>query len=317
MEKKTPAKRPEGGQYFSAPKTDIEFISSGCLLLDKALGGGWAENRMVNVVGDRSTGKTLLAIEAAANFIHKYPRGTVYYREAESAFDKSFAEALGMPMDNVIFNKDDAPMETIEDFFEDLSAICKQRRASPALYILDSLDALSDRAEMDRDMDAGTYGAEKAKKLSQLFRRLVRDLSDKNITLIIISQIRDKIGVTFGRKTTRSGGRALDFYASQILFLSQIGTVTKIIGKVKRTIGIDVKAKCDKNKVGLPFREAEFSIIFGYGMDDFKASADWLKEVGMAVSKDATSDEIKQLVERTWQEIEARFSPKERKYEKN
>src|ERR1019366_3976564 len=90
-----------GGNYFSSPKTGIEFISSGCHNLDLALGGGWAEGRVSNIVGDKSTGKSLLAIEACANFAIKYPKGTIRYREAEAAFDRPYAEALGMPVDHV------------------------------------------------------------------------------------------------------------------------------------------------------------------------------------------------------------------------
>lgn len=265
-----------GGAYFSSPKTNIEFIGSGCKLLDLALGGGgWAEGRIANVVGDKSSGKTLCMIEACANFAMKYPRGKIRYRESEAAFDIPYAEALGMPVDRVDFGTD--LLETVEDMFEDLTSIVSKAN-SPELFICDSLDALSDRGEMARGIDEGSYGTGKAKKMSELFRRLVRQLRNKNVTIIIVSQVRDKIGVTFGRKTTRTGGRALDFYASQVLYLSQVGKITETIDGLKRPTGVKVKAKVDKNKVGLPYREVDFEIQFGFGVDDLRACLTYLKE---------------------------------------
>ena len=321
-----------GGAYFNAPATDVKFFSTGCKVLDLALGGGWAENRIANIIGDRSTGKTLLAIEAAINFARKYPKGKIRYREAEAAFDQGYAKALGMPLHRVDFGKQ--PLETIEDLFEDLDYSVKHNR-EPELYICDSLDALSDRSELKRQMDEGTYGAEKAKKLSQLFRRLVRGMANVNITLIIISQVRSKIGVTFGRKWTRSGGRALDFYTSQVLVLAPLGTISRTVNGIKRAVGIEVKAKVDKLKVGgSPFREAQFEISFTYGIDDVWACLSWLKEVGALselqltektiknYAKDLTekpnAEEIKHLhkvVQNQWYRVEASFRPKRGKYE--
>ena len=269
-------RRNGGSNYFSSPKTKLKFISSGCKTLDLALGGGWVRRRVANVVGDKSTGKTLLCIEASANFVASVPKALVRYRESESAFDPSYAAALGMPVDKVDFGD---PLETVEDLFEDLDRIVEGAKG-PELVICDSLDALSDRGEMGRDMDKGSYGADKAKKMSQLFRRLVRKMEAKDVTLIIVSQVRDKIGVSFGRKTTRSGGRALDFYASQVLYLAHLGVLQRTVSNVKRPSGVIVRGKLDKNKVSLPFREAEFPILFGWGIDDMSACLNWLKEVG-------------------------------------
>ena len=321
-----------GGNYFAAPKTNLQFISSGCKTLDLALGGGWVENRIANVVGDKSTGKTLLAIEASANFALKYPKGRIRYRESEAAFDEQYAKAIGMPVDRVDFGK---PMETVEDLFEDITLVLSKAKQNE-LYICDSLDALSDRAEMGRSMDQGTYGAEKAKKLSQLFRRLARDMKSKQMTLIVISQVRDKIGVTFGRKTTRTGGHAMDFYASQVVYLSHLGTLQRNIRGQKRASGVEVRAKLDKNKVGLPFREAQFPILFGYGVDDISACLKYLDEVGELREAGYVKDDIKKLsrelmrgpieeqkketarlhrlVETNWYEIEKSLLPKRSKY---
>lgn len=320
-----------GGNYFAAPPANLQFIPSGCKLLDLVLGGGWAERRISNVVGNKSTGKTLIAIEAAANFIYKYPKGLVPYREAEAAFDEPYAGALGMPLERVDFGSE--PIETVEDMFEDIEKWIKKYGKEPSLYIIDSLDALSDRGEMKRDIDEGTYGAEKAKKLSQLFRRLTSQMATANITLMIISQIRDKIGALIGKKTTRSGGRALDFYASQVITLDHIGRIKRTVDKVDRIVGVDVKAFCDKNKVSMPFRECEFPIMFGYGIDDVQASLDWLKSVDSLDLVEVDPGKIKafarrmieepdhdairginEAVAQRWSDIEQSFLPARRKY---
>lgn len=320
----------QGGNYFANPKHHLEFIPTGSKMLDLALGGGWAEGRIANIIGDKSTGKTLLCIEAAANFIVKYPKGRIRYREAEAAFDQSYAKALGMPIERVDFGM---PLETVEDMFEDLANIIEKARG-PELYICDSLDALTDRAEMERDMDKGSYGAEKAKKLSQLFRRQVRALEQKKITVIIVSQIRDKMNAMFGRKVTRTGGRALDFYASHVLFLAHIGRVVRTIRKQKRAVAIKVKGLVDKNKVGLPFREAEFKIRFGFGIDDAESCLTFLKNTGglkdiRVKNVDDYLDDLAEMTgreyrtemrgvheacEQHWYEIENTFMPTRTKY---
>lgn len=325
-----------GGNYFSSPKTDVAFIPSGCLTLDLALGGGWAEDRICNVVGDKSSGKTLLAIEAAANFGMKYAKGKIRYREAEAAFDTAYAESLGMPIHRVDFGKS---LETVEDLFEDLEKVIAGSRGQPELYIVDSLDALSDRAELARDMDEGTYGAQKAKNLSQMFRRTVRRLGRARVTIMIISQVRSKIGVSFGRGTTRSGGRALDFYASQVLYLNSADLEKKTTRGETRAVGINVKARCDKNKIALPFRDAAFQIRFGYGVDSIGSALDWLKKIKrledvglsskmgedsmkalkleymMADGKfDASPEDIAEAVRKNWYLIESAFLPTRRKY---
>ena len=312
VEEEMPAKT-GGGLYFGTPKTDVSFISSGCTTLNNALGGGWARQRIANIVGDKSTGKTLLAIEAAANFNMVEPKGKIRYREAEKAWDDNYAAALGFPVEKVDFGE---PIDTIEDVFEDLEKVLKGNKG-PEMYIVDSLDSLSDRAEMERKIDEGSYGMGKAKMLSQLFRRLVRDLSSKDVTVFFISQVRDNIGVTFGRKTTRSGGRALDFYSSQILYLSQLGKLDRTISNVKRVTGVKIRAQVDKNKVGLPYRECEFSIKFGYGIDDWKACAEYWKQVtGEIVSKDTPLEQLQKMVTDSWWEIENKFLPQTSKYGK-
>lgn len=259
------------------PEDRLRFIHSGGVLLDCILGGGWVEGGVANLVGDKSTGKTLLAIEACANFAADYPAQQIAYREREAAFDQTYARTMGMP-DKVDWREDVA---TVEEFERDLGAwLSKQSGHQPSLYILDSLDSLSDEAELERDIGQGSYGGAKAKKMSELFRKNVALLRDKRCTLLVISQIRDKIGVTFGETKTRSGGHALDFYSSQIVWLSEIKKLSRVVSGVQRVTGVEIRAKNKKLKIrtGKPFREADFSILFGYGIDDEQSMMDWLKK---------------------------------------
>jgi recombination protein RecA len=343
----------KSGNYFTSTKKDVLMYSSGCALLDNVLGGGYPLGRMTNIVGDKSSGKTLLAIEACANFVKTYKKGSkVWYFEAESAFDKSYAEALGLPLEKVEFVNDliqdekyaarsigsKSPADlTVETLFEHLDWAIQCGGYEQGLYIVDSLDALSDRAEQARKIDDGSYGTKKAAKMSELFRRLVAKLERSKIHLIIVSQVRDNIGVTFGSKNTRSGGRAMDFYASQVLWLAEVKKLRKTINKVERVVGVEIKAQCKKNKIGLPFRECVYPIYFGYGIDDVKAHLDWLDSngktdladlgIGKTVSNIYTKfckmdpdrrNEIRQqlsdLVISEWRAIEDSFLPERRKY---
>jgi recombination protein RecA len=325
----------EGGSYFARPNQTLTMIPSGSKLLDLALGGGWAKGRVSNVIGDKASGKTLLAIEACNNFCRMFKDGKPYYRESESAFDKPYAEALGMPLDRIDFGS--KPFVAVEDMFDELSDVTKEAKHGPIFYVCDSLDALSDRGELERDMDEGSYGAAKAKKLSEMFRRVIQPLEDAGVTLFIISQIRDKVGaLAFQRKWTRTGGKALDFYSSQILFLIQEGLHKREKSGIERVVGVNVHAKMEKNKIGLPYREANFKIIFGFGIDDVDACLKWLKahkSIELMDLKDADIPHYKQrlekmpdaeywvevkrlytVVQKRWYEVETDFLPTRKKY---
>mgnify|MGYP001614381565 CR=1 FL=1 len=309
-----------GGLYFSSEKDHIQFIRTGCTVLDCVLGGGWPLGRIVNIVGDKSTGKTLLAMEAIANFFRQYAEGDAWYNEAESAFDTDYAEALGIPFDRVNYTGDCPTVESLFEHVEQNVFHPDRDPQRPGLYIIDSLDALSDRAEMGRGIDEGSYGAAKAKKLSEFFRRSTQRLKTSNTCLMVISQVRDAIGVAFGEKHSRSGGKALDFYVSQALWLAHMKTLKRTVEKVERPYAITVKARCKKNKVGLPYRDCEFNIKFGYGIDDIDASLEFLLSTGLRyeISKKPTAEEreaLRQKVIERWYKIERNFIPTERKYE--
>ncbi|MCK5600736.1 hypothetical protein KAR91_02635 [Candidatus Pacearchaeota archaeon] len=314
----------------------VETYGTGCTLLDLTLAGGYADGRIVNIIGDKSTGKTLLAIEACANFKIKYGDDCrIRYDEAESAFDLDYAETLGMPVDMVEMVED---IDTVEGFEEDILTFAKEcaSEGKKGLYVIDSLDALSDLGEHKRDIGDATYGT-KAKALSAFFRRSVKKLGKAGVSLIVVSQVRDNIGATFGRKWTRGGGKALDFYASQIFYLKQIKQLKRTVQKINRVTGVEINAYCTKNKVGPPFRECTFRITFGYGIEDMEASLVWLEQTGnlgplqltktkigpfVKRYKNASSSERKKidkkvanLVKRVWKKIEKGFEPKVHKYQ--
>lgn len=316
-----------------------EFFSSGCTLLDCVLGNGWPLGRVSNIVGDKSTGKTLLAIEACANFSATYggEGGRIKYLEAESAFDKRFASVLGLPADIVDLIED---VDTVEGMYRHIIAAADEciEDGRPCLFVVDSLDSLSSDAEMGREIDTASFGGEKAKKMSELFRKAVRKIKRARMHLMVISQIRDKIGVTFGKKTSRSGGKALDFYASQVLYLAEVGKERKTVKGVQRPVAVNIKAKAEKNKVGMPFRECDFPILFGYGIDSVTASLNFLStakeldSLSFRVTKNSlkafsakvramqrkdrmkVEKEIQTKTKKVWRDIEASFAPKGSKY---
>lgn len=350
IERIRPQRGRGGGDYFPAP---VELlVPSGCTTLDcaatgggrRSLAGAWVLGKVVNIVGDKSVGKTLLAIEACANFARVYPKGRIRYRESESAFSPPYAGTLGLPLDRVDFGPKGITTQwnTVEDIFEDLrEAVVRDRKDKvPSLYIVDSLDALRSRADIGRDLTKGTYGTAKAKILSELFAELAREFTGANMLIIFISQIRDRIGAMFGETKMRTGGHSLDFYSAQVVWLHHVATVTRDVKGVTRATGVRIRAKFKKNKVAMPFRECEFVLRFNYGVDDLAACVGWLKEVGRAplvglkakptkedvtvflAQKDKLPDdeyraylvEVRQKVAVAWEEVEDSFKPRRRKY---
>ena len=263
--------------YLSAPPTG--YFSSGSFLLDQILGGGWALGRISNVVGERSTGKTLLAIEACANFAAQYSAQRIRYNECEFAFDELYAQGMGFPS-GVEFTEHDpeAGTPTVEDVWKDLSDFLERMKSGPCLYIFDSLDATSTKAELDRDVGDATYGGEKAKLMGELLRREAGAINRANCHLMVISQLRDRMNnVAFGETKVRSGGKALDFFASQIVWLADVGKIKHKFSGVDRVHGVNVHARNRKCKVGMPYQEVDFPIYFNFGIDDEESLIKFLK----------------------------------------
>lgn len=312
-----------------------DFFSSGATILDLITSKGLPLGRMVNLVGDKSTGKTLLAIEACANFAQSFPEGKIRYVEAEAAFDVTYASTLGLPIKRLELIED---ISTVEELFADLDKFLDSLSVNtPALYVLDSLDALSDAAEQEREFDKASFGQDKAKKLGKLFRMLIKKLRTKKCCLLIISQIRDNIGVTFGETKQRSGGHSLDFYASVILWLSEIKKFGKTIAEQDYPIGVHIRIKNKKNKLGPPYRVGDVRILFGYGIDDEFSCLDYLAKmkydaaylkVTIASLKKARKNaddqamkaihtDLKIRTKSVWASVEAQLAPGLSKYGSN
>jgi hypothetical protein len=230
--------------------------------------------------------------------------------------------------------------KTVEGFGRDFTRrVIDLKPGQSLLYILDSWDALTSEGGLDRFIEAaekdkaqeGSYGTEKAAYASKSFFNNVCGLMEgKDVTLLIVSQIREKINVTFGKKHYRAGGKALDFYTHQVVWLAEIEKLSKTFRGEKRVYGIKSKGKFDRNKAWKPFREADMTIIFDYGIDDLSSMIDWFygpgadqiefdgqkmprSEVIRYIEENKLEDVLIEMVEEEWQEIEDAVSPNRRK----
>lgn len=337
----TPEQVLEENMYFLDPakKEDIVFIPSGDHMFDLSIGGGWAQGRVGNIVGDKSTGKTLVAIEATANHNIMFPGAPIYYFEGESAFDKMYARLLGLPVDNVHFPNEGAERNTIEALYRSLTTVVDNsiKTSTPCFYVVDSLDSLTSEDEIETDISKSTYGQAKTKQLSRIFRELIDPIQNSLCTLLIVSQVRDNIGVTFGATKKRAGGNAMDHYCSQVVWLHHVKQIDKTINKHKEIIGHELRTKCTKNKVAMPHRQAHIAVLYAYGLNNIWGLYNFLdKEVYGAIVEPygitkvteqrsvnqilvhpeflQIQKELEQAATRIWLETQAAFLPKVRKY---
>ena len=269
------------------------LLPTGSTVLNLTVGGGYPVGKIINIVGDKSTGKTLFAIELIACARKLFGKKLKwFYDDAETGFSFNTKEMYGF--DIVAEDKDCST--TIEEFDANLTKqLNKLKKDDILIYVLDSLDGLTAEDEikvyeeqtkaLEQGKKAkGTYGLTKQKALSRFFRIKNRAIKDHNCLLVIISQVRSNIGFSFGPKFTRTGGKALDFYASIILWLAEVEKHKK----KGRATGVCVKAKATKVKIGKPFRECYVELLFDYGIDDITSSLNFLYDLKTDTGKNKT-----------------------------
>ena len=251
----------------------IERFPSGCAELDKALGGGWPRGRFIELMGPESGGKTTLCLHGIAEFQKYLPDEDVALVDTEHSFDEVYARAIGVNTDLMLVHQPDSGEQA-------LNVVRSLVLHKVGLIIVDSVAALVPQAELDGEI-GDVHVAQQARLMSQAMRMLCAEAASRNVTIFWTNQMRDKIGVMFGEKTTTPGGRALRHYAS-------IRVSIAAIAKMKdgeEIVGSKVRADVKKNKVAAPFKKAEFYISFGTGIDQVAAVCDAAVASGVVKKK--------------------------------
>lgn len=355
----------------------VEFLPIGCSMLSlicsgRILGGGFPRKRVINLVGDGSSGKTLVALEFLAAVFYYFLKGLmvatklfsetknlkIVYNNVEGVMDFPVERMYGQAFYDAV---EWLRSSTVEEFGYDFFARLKPYHAKTnpkgyhkgdsIFYVIDSWDALDSQEDLEKfekkidkvakggkltkEEDKGSYELGKQKYASKrFFKKLCKDVeeADVDITLLIISQVRKKIGVTFGESRYRAGGDALNFYTHLVIWLAEVEKMKMQRLGQERVYGIKSRARVKRSKVWKPFRECDFEIIFDYGIDDVrsmmnfyfgpkKAEVEWLGEKWKRDDlMDYFHDNEDQLtmlqtaVQEIWDDVERRVAPTRRKY---
>ncbi|MBR6857928.1 MAG: recombinase RecA [Bacteroidales bacterium] len=246
-----------------------QVIPSGSIALDHALGiGGYPKGRIIEIYGPESSGKTTLAIHAIAEA--QKAGGIAAIIDAEHAFDRTYAKALGVDLETLLISQPDNGEQALE-IADNLI-----RSGAIDIVVIDSVAALTPKAEIEGEMGENKVGLQ-ARLMSQALRKLTANISKTNTCCIFINQLREKIGIMFGNPETTTGGNALKFYASVRLDIRR----TTQIKDGEEALGNHVKVKVVKNKMAPPFKKAEFDIVFGEGISHTSELVDLGVELGI------------------------------------
>jgi recombination protein RecA len=344
----------------------VEFLPCGSSMLSlissgRINDGGFPRGRIINIVGDGSSGKTLVALEFAAAVFYAWTNGTIppssifttpkrlfiIYNNVEGVMDFDVERMYGAEFYNKV---EWISSPTVEEFGQDFfgKRLANYKPGDMIIYFVDSWDALDSKEDKDKfeenidkiaqgkkPGETGSYELGKQKYASKrFFKKVTADIQSVNadFTFVILSQVRKKIGVTFGEKSYRAGGDALNFYTHLVIWLAEVEKMKMQRLGQKRVYGIKSRARVKRSKVWKPFREADFEIVFDYGIDDVaslmdfyfgpkKKEFEWLgekikREAATNLFHDDSSqlEMLKTAVQEIWDEVEKLTSPTRRKY---